>query len=372
MEAKPAVLIVDDIKANLLAMEALLENLGCELVSVSSGREALQALLKREFAVMLLDVQMPQMDGYEVAMLARQNPVTSEVPIIFITAMHETEESLLRGYGSGAVDFLFKPVNPHVLRGKVQVFRDLYLGKRKLADEILSHKKTLTKLEQVNMALRHFTTAASHDLKAPLRVIQGFLEAFTEQSGARMNTEESDLIRRSLKAARRMSSLLDSLLVYAQLRKPADITEVNCEEIAEQVRTDLAERLKSSEAVFSYHKLPKVLGDAGRLYQLFMNLVSNALKFSRPDEKPRITISSVFEKGDWIFCVEDNGIGIPQDNYKTVFDAFFRLHAVSEYEGSGLGLAICKEIVEQHGGRIWVESASGRGSKFYFSLPAVS
>jgi len=122
---RPGVLLVDDIAANLLALEAQLGALPCDLVRASNGNEALRQLLKRPFAVMLLDVQMPGMDGYEVARYARENPQTRDVPIIFVTAMHESEENTLRGYGAGAVDFLFKPVNSYVLRSKVQVFLDL-------------------------------------------------------------------------------------------------------------------------------------------------------------------------------------------------------------------------------------------------------
>src|SRR5436190_6832052 len=117
---QPSVLIVDDVQANLSVAKGILSDLHCDLVCASSGNEALRHLLKREFAVMLLDVQMPEMDGFEVARLARENPATRDVPIIFVTAMIETEANMLRGYGSGAVDLLFKPVNAHVLRSKVQ------------------------------------------------------------------------------------------------------------------------------------------------------------------------------------------------------------------------------------------------------------
>src|SRR5689334_534415 len=120
--ARPRILLVDDVEANLVALEAALASLDCDVTCARSGNDALRELLKRDFAVMLLDVQMPEMDGFEVARLARENPATREVPIIFVTAMNETEENMLRGYGSGAVDLLFKPVNPQILRSKVKVF----------------------------------------------------------------------------------------------------------------------------------------------------------------------------------------------------------------------------------------------------------
>ena len=147
---RPAVLIVDDIEANLVVMEALLGGVDCEIVKASNGNDALKQLLRRDFAVMLLDVQMPGMDGFEVAHYARDNPATRDVPIIFVTAMHETEGNVLRGYGSGAVDLLFKPINPHVLSSKVRVFVDLFLSRRRLAEEIEAHKRTVADLEAFN------------------------------------------------------------------------------------------------------------------------------------------------------------------------------------------------------------------------------
>jgi len=154
-QPQPAVLLVDDTSANLLALKALLSDVGCELVCASSGNEALRQLLRREFAVMLLDVQMPDMDGYEVARYVRQNPVTRDVPIIFVTAMDASEENILRGYDSGAVDYLFKPINPSVLRSKVRIFLDLYLSRNRLADQVRAHKQTLAELEAFNFIDLH-------------------------------------------------------------------------------------------------------------------------------------------------------------------------------------------------------------------------
>jgi len=365
---KPSVLLVDDVEANLVALEALLADMGCDLVRASGGNEALRQLLRREFAVMLLDVQMPGMDGYEVAKYARENRSTRDVPIIFLTAMHYTEDSVLRGYGSGAVDFLLKPINAYVLRAKVRVFLDLYLGRRRLADEIVAHTKTLSALEQANLALRHFTNAASHDLKAPLRAVRGFLEFISEQAGDRLDERARDYLDRCRKANGRMESLLNALLVYAGLQRPVSCTEVDCDVLLDHVKTDLAEGLERAGASLSSEPLPKVIGDVDRLYQLLLNLVSNALKFRRPEAALCIRVSARLTSAEVIFCVEDNGIGIAAENLVSIFDPFQRVHAETKYEGSGLGLSICKQIVEQHNGRIWVESNAGDGSSFYFAL----
>lgn len=366
---KPSVLLVDDIEANLLALEALLEGMDCELVRARGGNEALRELLRREFAVMLLDVQMPEIDGYEVARYARENPVTREVPIIFLTARLHNEEGLLRGYGSGAVDYLHKPLDATVLRAKVRVFLDLYLSRRRLCDEIAAHRETMAALERANTALRHFTYAASHDLRAPLRAVRGFLESLVQLTAGALDARARDYLDRSVRASERMDSLLGALLVYAGLQKPGSPSEVDLAQVLEHVRSDLAENIARAGATLSADALPTVSGDADRLYQLLLNLVSNALKFRRPDEPARIRLTGKHGRDELVVCVEDNGIGIGSEDQTAIFEPFQRVFAQSQYEGSGLGLTICKQIVEQHGGRMWVESKRGQGSRFWFALP---
>jgi signal transduction histidine kinase len=360
---------VDDVEANLIALEALLTGLDCELVRARTGNDALKHLLKQEFAVVLLDVQMPEMDGYEVAHFARDNPKTRDVPIIFLTAMHSNEDSVLRGYVTGAVDYLTKPFNPQVLRAKVRVFTELYVSRRKLALEVAAHQRTLSALELANNALRHFTHAASHDLRAPLRAVRGFLKALEEASGDRLDDRSRDYLDRSRRASDRMDALLEALRSYAHLQGPIAHGEVACSSVLELVRADLAEQITSCGATLEVSDLPIIHGDRERLYQLFVNLVGNALKYRKPDQAPHICVSASRQRGQWTFCIEDNGIGIPAAHSSSVFDAFSRLHPQSDYEGSGLGLAICRQIVEQHHGTIWVESEFGRGSRFCFSLP---
>jgi signal transduction histidine kinase len=156
------------------------------------------------------------------------------------------------------------------------------------------------------------------------------------------------------------------------LQKPARYVAVNCEALLEQVKTDLAEPLQSSAATIEVGELPWVRGDADRLYQLFLNLVSNAIKFRRAEEPLVLSVLAESRGADAIICVKDNGIGVDPNYLNVIFDAFRRLHTQSAYEGSGLGLAICKQIVEEHGGRIWVRSEPGRGSQFFVALPLVA
>ena len=368
-EQKPKVLIVDDVEANLLSLEAVLDDLDCELIRATSGNQALKELLKNEFAVLLLDVQMPGIDGFEVARYVHSNPSTRETPIIFLTAVHDTEESVLRGYDTGAVDFLRKPIDTQVLRAKVRVFLALYESRQKLVREVAAHQRTLAALERANAALRHFTDAASHDLKAPVRSVRGFLQALQEDVGPTLDAQARDYLDRSIRSAERMDTLLDSLLRYARLQRSGATMSVSCDGLVEQIRTELREELARTSATLEATSLPEVQGDPDRIYQLLHNLVTNALKFRRPDVEPRIRISSEQRGNEWVFCVEDNGIGIDSAHLSRVFQPFFRSGTEGKYRGSGLGLAICQQVVEQHHGRIWVESELGRGSRFYFALP---
>jgi signal transduction histidine kinase len=374
-ESLPSILIVDDVEANLIGLEATLGTMSCEIVRATSGNEALKLLLKQEFALILLDVQMPEMDGFEVASYVRQHPQTKNIPIIFLTAMSQAEANELQGYGSGAVDYLLKPINPHILRGKVRVFLELESERRRLACEIESHRKTSDELRSANAVLRHFTHAASHDLREPLRAMGGFLDALDTEVAQTLAPEARHYLNRSRSACGRMSSLLDSLLTYAKLQRPREFTTVDMSAVAQRAVADLALRIAEKEASVEVAELPPAQGDEGRLYQLFLNLISNAIKFARPGERPRVRVYA--EESDAPFpryCVEDNGIGVAEQHQATIFGAFQRLHNRDKYEGSGLGLTICGEIVEQHRGKIWLVSAPDQGSRFCFTfgnVPAV-
>lgn len=366
---KPNVLLVDDLEANRVALDALLGDLDCQLVHAQSGEEALRQLLRREFALLLLDVQMPGMDGYELAKYARDNASTRQVPIVFLTAMGASEASMLRGYGAGAIDYLFKPINPEVLRAKVSVFLELYLSRRALAQEVVAHKRTMDELSLSNTALRHFTDAASHDLRAPLRAIRAFLEALAEEASERLDGQARDYLDRSRRAAQRMDSLLGSLLTHARLRQRTERTRVDFNEVVEHVCTDLSERIREAGAEIRIAPLPCLDSDPDRIYQLFLNLLSNAIKFQRPGHPPRVTVSAERRGRFWAVCVEDEGIGVAAEYRASIFGAFERLHEPSKYEGNGLGLTICQEIVGQYGGHIWMEPGREHGSRFWFDLP---
>ncbi|MBL9037259.1 MAG: response regulator [Archangium sp.] len=358
----PRVLVVDDVEANVIALEALLGQLPCQVDRAMSGNDALRCLLKHDYAMMLLDVQMPEMDGYEVATFARANPQTSEVPIIFVTAMHETMENALRGYGAGAVDFLFKPVNPVVLRSKVHVFLELYVGRRRLAEEITAHQAMLADLEA-------FNASVSHDLRAPLRPLEGFSRALLEDYGDKLDADATRYLERIEAAAKRMGLLIEDLLRLAHLgrgavqRAPCDLAPIAAAVVAEQQALEPGRQV---ELVCPAEL--KVDGDGPLLRIVLENLLRNAWKFTRHAADARLEVGTKEVDGRTAYFVRDNGAGFDSAFAHRLFQPFQRLHTAAEFEGTGIGLAIVGRIIRRHGGKVWAESQPGHGATFFFTL----
>jgi two-component system sensor histidine kinase/response regulator len=359
---RPRVLLVDDVEANLIALEAQLEKLNCEPVRARSGNEGLRLLLKMDFAVVLLDVQMSEMDGYEVARLARDNPVTREVPIIFVTATHQTEANALKGYGNGGVDFLFKPVNPEILRSKVRVFLELYLSRRNLADEIEAHKSTLAELDAFNYSV-------SHDLRAPLRPLDGFSRALLEDYGDKLDAQATDYLRRIRAGAQRMGQLIEDLLKLSQLtRAPLRIQTVDLVPLAAVTIDELRRDDAAHEVSFISVAEAKVEGDSGLLRIVLENLLRNAWKFTRKSAPAQIELGVKTEAEKTVYFVRDTGAGFDSAQAQRLFQPFQRLHSAAQFEGTGIGLAIVQRIIRRHGGEVWAEAAVGRGATFHFTL----
>jgi two-component system sensor histidine kinase/response regulator len=387
---RPTVLLVDDVEANLIALEAQLGSLDCDLVRASSGNDGLRELLKREFAVMLLDVQMPGMDGYEVASYARDNPATREVPIIFVTAMLEAEDTALRGYGTGAVDFLFKPVNPYILRSKVQVFLDLYTSRRKLADTVAAHERTLKDLEAFNYSV-------SHDLRAPLRPLDGFSQTLLEDYGAQLDDKARGYLLRIRNAAQRMAQLIDDLLRLSRLRGVEIRPRAFC--LSDLVSTILAE-LRASDPERNVEILVQpavdVYADPGLVRIALENLLRNAWKFTSKKGNARIefgqlesvlpslpplpggpvassppasSLPSLAESSRQLTCfVRDDGVGFDLAHAARLAQPFQRFHTANQFEGTGIGLAIVELVLRHHQSRLWAESQPDCGATFFFTL----
>jgi signal transduction histidine kinase len=365
---RPSILMVDDVEANLVALEALLDDIDCQLVRANSGNEALRQLLKREFAVILLDIQMPHMDGYEVARYARENPATRDVPIIFLTATHETEEGVLRGYGSGAVDFLFKPLNPLILRSKVRVFLDL----RRLTDEA-----SLARLhaEQANQFKSKFLANMSHELRTPLNAIIGFSEILQDGGAGVLTEQQQEFVGHIMGGGRHLLTLINDILDLAkieagriELRHQRTSLDILMSSTAQTARS-LAYKRGLDLTFETPRDLPEIHVDPIRFKQILFNLVSNAIKFTPSGGAVRVHTS--LQGGRLSIAVTDTGVGIAATDLPRLFQEFERIEsgAGPKPEGTGLGLVLTKRLIELHGGSISVASQPGQGSTFTVELP---
>lgn len=235
--------------------------------------------------------------------------------------------------------------------------------------DVSSRVKAYKALERSNLDLQQFAYVASHDLKTPLRSIGGFVRLLERNHAHQLDEAALSLIHRTTAAVNRLEQLTEDLLCYARIEAEVmPFAPVAMEEVAQEVRHLLDAAVQASRAVISVRNLPVVHGDRTQLAQLLLNLVGNGLKYCR-DRAPEVEISAVLRDREWVFSVKDNGIGIDAKHHDKVFEVFKRLHTQNEYPGTGIGLAVCRRVVEGHGGKIWVTSASGAGSTFSFTLP---
>ena len=387
-DADPAVgrvniLLVDDQPANLLALEAMLQGLEQNLVKAESGREALKWLLTHEFAVILLDVKMPDMDGFETAALIRERDKSRDTPIIFLTAADKTHTEAVRGYAVGAVDYLVKPVVPEFVRSKVSVFVELAKRSALLrrqaellregeqaARELAETRAELVRdLEHKNQELESFSYAVSHDLRAPLRRIEAFGRAVLESQGERLDPDGRRFVNRIQEASRQMSQLIDDVLHLSKVsRAELRQQEVDLSALAAAILERLRETETDREVETRVRPGVTVTGD-GRLLRIALaNLLENAWKFTAREPAGRIEFGMTTAAGEATYFVRDNGAGFDMAYVDRLFGPFQRLHLSSEYPGSGIGLATVQRIIHRLGGRVWAEGLVGQGATFSFTL----
>jgi two-component system, sensor histidine kinase and response regulator len=360
------ILLVDDKQENLVALEELLRAPDRRLLRASSGNEALRLLLKHEFAVVLLDVEMPDMDGYETAQLMRGAERTRLIPILFVTAGDRSEERTFRGYEAGAVDFLYKPVDAHTLKSKVGVFVELYRKTRDLAEVNAALERTSAMLRDKIADLENVSHTLSHDLRAPLRSMRAFTQILAESLHGKLDDEQADALDRIARSSARMAGMIDEL--FALLRIGADETprsDVDLARLLAAIVEDLRSDIEQAGARISHDELPTIRANRLLVGQILQNLISNAIKF-RGDGAPAVHIAASRRPDGWELAVRDNGVGIRPEDHERVFQLFER--ATDRPDGAGLGLALCKRAVEKLGGRIWLSSQPGVETTFFFTL----
>ena len=373
------ILIVDDSPENIFSLKTLLELHDFPTDSASGGEEALRKVLKNSYALIILDVQMPGMDGFEVAETLSGNNLSKDIPIIFLSAINVEKKYITKGYSSGGIDYVTKPIDPDLLLLRVKTFYRLYEQNRVLNEMQDSLKKEIefrkaAQQEALAASKRkdEFMSIASHELKTPL----ASMKAYVQLLGRSLDKDDKvrPYVDRTLVQINKLNALIADLLDSSRIENGS---------------------LKFNESLFNFGKLLKdsvemmrqtypdyqirvsgdsnvlVLGDELRLEQVILNYMTNAVKYS-PDIK-EIEISTHMENNNLIVAVRDHGIGIPKENQADVFRKFYRAEGSAQrFQGLGIGLYICFEIIQRHHGKCWLESEPGKGSVFYFSLPVAN
>lgn len=399
------ILIVDDKKENLLSLQVILADRGYQFVEATSGKDALRILLKnQDFAIILMDVQMPLMDGFETAELIRQSDKLKHVPIIFLTANMNSTEYIFKGYQSGAVDYMIKPLSPEILQAKVMVFTELFRKNQELrikeeetkalneiilktnaelAAQYAAIEKHAEELKKKNMELDAFTYISSHDLQEPLRKVQTFANLILSNEYPNLSEDGKAKFNRILYATNRMRELINSLLAFSRatlVDKRFETIDLNdiIADVKEALRENLLE--KRASITTDFHDTVKVI--PFQFVQLMENLIHNAIKFAQEDVLLQITIKSRLIKGyetgnpelspEAHYChisFGDNGIGFEQQHHEKIFGVFQKLHGRDLYEGTGIGLAIVKKIIENHNGFINAVGEPLKGATFNIYIP---
>ena len=371
----PVVLVVDDVAANLQVMAGELEHRGFEVAVAQGGEEALGRAAFVRPDLILLDVMMPGIDGFETCRRLKADEATRDIPVIFMTALSDTPQKLA-GFEAGAVDYVTKPLDGAEVMARVQtqialsgMRRQLAARNAQLAQEAAMREQAQAALQRSNAELEQLAYVASHDMQEPLRMIASYLQLVEQRYQDKLDADGREFIGYAVDGAKRMQGLINDLLTYSRVgTKARPFEPVALAGVVDTALGYLRVAIEESGARVTVNGLPRVRGDAPQLVQLMQNLIANAIKF-RGTEPPQVQIDSRDEGPLSRITVRDNGIGIEQAYFERIFVLFQRLHGRGAYPGTGIGLALCKRIVERHGGRIWVESAPGQGSAFVFTLP---
>ncbi|MGL5193785.1 MAG: response regulator, partial [Chroococcales cyanobacterium] len=396
------ILIVDDEPNNLRVLSNLLKQQGYKVRAVLSGEMALSAAQLTPPDLILLDIMMPDMDGYQVCHQLKNDSETCQIPVIFVSAKDQGFDKV-KAFAVGGVDYITKPfqveevfarIECHLKLNELQMKLEeqnyqlqveicqrndaetsLQEQNEKLKWEIeqrqiteLALQKSNQELARSNADLEQFAGIASHDLRSPLATINGYAQLLQMCGKEQLDEQGNHFVEQILKLCDRTDLLIGELLSYAHLNQDQEPFQLlSSDRLVKQALENIATEISQNQAQVTYDPLPEIIGTESQFVQLFQNLIGNAIKYCR-EESPRIHLSAVVQDHHYLFSIQDNGIGIDEQYSEYIFQIFKRLHA-QHYPGTGIGLATCRKIVERHGGSIWIKSQVGQGSTFYFTVP---
>jgi signal transduction histidine kinase len=331
-----------------------------EVHAVADGSAALASARARVPDLVLSDVMMPGLDGFGLLRELRADGATRTIPVILLSA-RAGEASAVEGLAGGADDYIAKPFSARELLARVRTHLELARVRRAWTLEV----------EQANKELEAFSYSVSHDLRSPLRAIDGYTQMLLEDHAGKLDPEGQRLLGVVLKSSHRMGLLIDDLLKFSRLgRTPLRLAAVDPNRLVQEVLEELLEAQPGRKIRSNIGTLPPAKGDAALLRQVFVNLLSNAMKYSGTREIADIEIGGTVGPGAVTYFVKDKGVGFRMEYAHKLFGVFQRLHSSDQFEGTGIGLALVQRIIHRHGGRVWAEGREGEGATFYFTLPS--
>lgn len=417
-KSRVEILIVEDSATQAEGLKYTLERHGFGVSSARNGLEALGAMRKKMPDLVISDIIMPEMDGFELCGRMKNEPSMKGLPLILLTALSDAAD-VLRGLECGADSFITKPYDEkyllaridHILanvklRGKPGTHRGVEIifnghtysinsDREQILDLLISTYETAvmknqeleetrakletlnerlsvrtTQLEDAVKDLESFSYSISHDLKAPLRAINGFSQMLGDSCGEKLGEEGNRLLAVVRKNALHMGQLIDDILAFSRAgRKELQLTRINMPEMVKTVITELQHLTEGRDVIFKVGDFPDAVGDAAAIRQVLQNLLSNAVKFTRHREHAQIELGCTVSGSVNAYFVRDNGAGFNAEYADKLFGVFRRLHGADEFEGTGIGLAIVKRFINKLGGRVWAEGKINEGATFYFTLP---
>jgi two-component system sensor histidine kinase/response regulator len=359
------ILIVDDVPENLKLLFTMLTEQGYDVRRVLSGKQALKAIEFDPPDLILLDIKMPEMDGYQVCQKLKSSPTTQDIPIIFLSALNDTFDKI-KAFEVGAVDYITKPFQLQEVL--VRVDNQLRL--------LNMHRKIQTKnqeLESLNQELETFSYSVSHDLRNPLTNISGLSYILKEKHGQKLEPKAKNLLEIIYNSTLKMEKIIENLLRLSQVKYQEMLVDrVNLSNLVKDITSELTQMQPERDVEFIISDNLIVKGDRNLLHIALINLINNAWKYTAKNEKTIIEFGSFSQvkskSSELVYYMKDNGVGFDQGKIDQLFKPFQRLHTQEEFEGNGIGLAIVQRIINRHGGQIWCKSQPNQGTIFYFTL----